>query len=270
MAYAIVNGIRLHYDIAGAGDPVLLIAGLSMPGASWAFQVQELARSFRVVTFDNRGVGETDLPPEPVYSTGQLADDAAGLLRELGMARAHVVGVSMGGTVAQELALRRREVVRSLTLVSTWAKADARFVRIVESWASLAARVPIEERYRHVFFPWVFSPAFFEKKDNVEGAFRRALAYPHQTKAEAIERQARGIVAWNGTRVARLSAIRTPTLVVAGKEDLVTPPDFARALAKAIPRARLAVMPGGHSLILEQADLFNRTLLRFLKGVRGA
>jgi 3-oxoadipate enol-lactonase len=268
MAYAIVNGIRLHYDVAGAGDPVLLIAGLSMPGASWGLQIKALAQAFRVITFDNRGVGETDLPPEHVYTTGQLADDAAALLRELSIGRAHVVGVSMGGTVAQELALRHRELVRSLTLVSTWARGDARFVQIVESWTSLASRVPIEERYRHVFFPWVFSPAFLERKDNVESAFRRALAYPHQTKAEAIERQARGVFAWNGTRVPRLSAIRTPTLVVAGKDDLVTPPEFARALAKLIPRARLALMPGGHSLILEQADRFNRTLVRFLKGVR--
>jgi len=268
MAYAILNGIRLHYDVAGSDDPVLLIAGLSMPGAMWSPQVKALAPSFRVITFDNRGVGETDLPPEPVYTTAQLADDAAALLRELKIARAHVVGLSMGGTVAQELALRHPQVVRSLTLVSTWVKADARFIQIVESWVSLSSRVPIEERYRHVVFPWIFSPAFFERKDNVEAAFRGALAYPHQTKAEAIERQARGIFAWNGTRVSRLGTIKAPTLVVAGKDDIVTPPDFGRALAKLIRRARLSVIPGGHWLILEQADTFNRALLRFLKGVR--
>jgi pimeloyl-ACP methyl ester carboxylesterase len=268
MAYAILNGIRLHYDVAGTGDPVLLVAGLSMPGAMWSPQVKALAPSFRVITFDNRGVGETDLPPEPVYTTAQLADDAAALLRELKISRAHVVGLSMGGTVAQELALRHAPLVRSLTLVSTWATADARFLRVVESWASLASRVPIEERYRHVFFPWIFGPAFFEKKDNVEAAFRGALTYPHQTKAEAIERQARGIFAWNGTRVARLGTIKIPTLVVAGKDDIVTPPDFGRALAKLIRRARLSVIPGGHWLILEQADVFNRALIRFLKSVR--
>jgi pimeloyl-ACP methyl ester carboxylesterase len=268
MAYAIVNGIRLHYDMAGTGDPVLLVAGLSMPGAMWAPQVKALAPHFRAITFDNRGVGETDLPPEPVYTTGQLADDAAALLRQLKIGRAHVVGVSMGGTIAQELALRHPELVRSLVLVSTWVKADARFIQVVESWMSLASRVPIEERYRHVFFPWVFSPVFFERKDNVEAAFRGAMAYPHQTKAEAIERQARGIFAWNGTRVPRLGTIKAPTLVVAGKDDILAPPDFARALAKLIRRARLTLMPGGHSLILEQADAFNRALVRFLKSVR--
>ena len=268
MAYAILNGIRLRYEVAGSGDAVLLIAGLSMPGAMWAPQVKALSPHFRVVTFDSRGVGETDLPPEPVYTMAQLADDAAALLRELKIARTHVVGVSMGGTVAQELALRHPQLVRSLVLVSTWARADARFIQVIESWMSLASRVPIEERYRHVFFPWVLSPAFFERKDNVEAAFRGALAYPHQTKAEAIERQARGVFAWNGTRVGRLGAIKAPTLVVGGKDDILTPPEFARALAKLIRRARLTLVPGGHSLILEQAETFNRTLLRFLKGVR--
>lgn len=268
MAYEIINGIRMRYDAAGAGDAVLLIAGLSMPGAMWAPQVKALVPHFRVITFDNRGVGETDLPPEPVYSTGQMADDAAALLRQLKIGRSHVVGLSMGGTVAQELALRHPQLVRSLVLVSTWAQADARFVQVVESWASLVSRVPIEERYRHVIYPWVFSPAFFEKKDNVEAAFRGAIAYPHQTKAEAIERQVRGILAWNGTRVPRLGSIKVPTLIVAGKDDIFTPPDFARALAKLIRRARLSLMPGGHLLILEQADAFNRGLVRFLKGVR--
>ena len=268
MAYAIVNGIRLHYEVAGGGDPVLFIAGMSMPGAMWAPQVRALSPQFQVITFDSRGVGETDLPPEPVYTMAQQADDAAVLLRELKVSRAHVVGFSMGGSVAQELALRHRELVRSLVLVSSWAKADARFLQVVEAWMALASRVPIEERHRHVFFPWVFSPAFFETKDNVERVFRGALAYPHQTKAEAIERQARGVFAWNGTRVPRLGAIKAPTLVVGGKDDILTRPDLSRVLAKGIHRGRLALLPGGHSLTIEQADIFNRTLVRFLKSVR--
>lgn len=268
MAYAILNGIRMRYEVAGAGSPVLLISGLSMPAVGWAPQVKGLAPHFQVVTFDNRGVGETDLPPEPVYTMAQMADDAAALLRQLKIARAHVVGVSMGGTIAQELAFRHPQLVRSLVLVSSWAQADARFLQVIESWTSLASRVPIEERYRHVIYPWVFSPQFFGKKDNVESAFRGALAYPHQTKAEAIERQARGILAWNGTRVARLGGIKVPTLVAAGRDDILTPPDFARALAKLIRRAKLSFFPGGHAFMLEQPDAVNRALVRFLKGVR--
>lgn len=269
MAFAIINKIRMHYDVTGQGDTVLLINGLSAPSANFALQVKALAPHFQVVTFDNRGVGETDLPAESAYTTGQIADDAAALLKHLKITRAHVLGTSMGGTIAQELALRHPTLVRSLVLACTWVKGDARFLHTLEAWQSLAYRVPIEERYRHVLYPWLFSPAFFEKKENLESVFQRSMAYPHQTKPEAIERQARGIVAWNGTRSGRLGAIKVPALVLVGKEDILTPPEFSRALAKEIRRARLVVLPGGHGFFLEHADLFNRTVLRFLKGVRG-
>ena len=268
MPYAIINKIRMHYEVSGQGAPVLMINGLSAPAVNWALQAKALAPHFQVVTFDNRGVGETDLPPESIYTTGQLADDAAAILRHLKIARAHVVGASMGGTIAQELVLRHPRLVRSLTLLCTWAVGDARFLHTVEAWMSLAYRVPIEERYRYVLYPWIFSPEFLAKKENVEQAFQRSLAYPHQTKAEAIERQARGILAWNGTRAKRLGAIRVPTLVLVGKDDILTPSAFSKDLARRIHRARLVVLPGGHGFFLEQADAVNRTILRFLKSVR--
>lgn len=268
MPYAILNKIRVHYDVSGQGDAVLLINGLSAPSVGWALQVKALSPRFRVVTFDNRGVGQTDLPPEPVYTTAQIAADAAAVLRELKIGRAHVVGASMGGTIALELALQHPKLVRSLTLACTWAEADARFLHTIESWISLAYRVPVEERYRHVVYPWLFTPDFFARKENVETAFQRAMAYPHQTKPEAIERQAKGIAAWNGTRVKRLSTLRVPTLIMVGKDDILTPPSFSKALARQIPRAKLAVLPGGHGFFLEHADLFNRALVRFLSSVR--
>jgi 3-oxoadipate enol-lactonase len=269
MAFALINKIRIHYETSGKGDPVLLINGLSAPAVNWTPQIKALAPHFTVVVMDNRGVGESDLPPEPVYTTGQMADDAAALLGELKLSRAHVVGASMGGTIAMELALRHPKLVRSLTLACTWSEGDARFLHTIESWISLAHRVPIEERLRHVLYPWLFSPAFFARKENVEQVFQRSMAYPHQTKPEAIERQGRGIQQWNGTRVAKLGSIKAPTLVMVGKDDILTPPQFSKALAKRIKGAKLAVLPrGGHGLFVEEADLVNRTLIRFLKGVR--
>jgi len=269
MPYAIINKIRMHYEVSGTGAPLLLINGLSAPSVGFALQVKALAPHFQVITFDNRGVGETDLPPEPVYTTTQMADDAAGLLRHLKIARAHVLGTSMGGTIAQELALRHAKLVRSLVLACTWVRGDARFLHTLEAWVTLAYRVPVEERYRHVLYPWLFTPEFFAKKENVEQIFQRAMAYPHQTKAEAIERQARGIVAWNGTRLARVRGIRVPTLVLVGRDDILTPPAFSKALAAAVGRrARLVVLPGGHGFFLEHADAFNGTVRRFLKAVR--
>jgi 3-oxoadipate enol-lactonase len=221
-----------------------------------------------VVSFDNRGVGETDLPPAPLYTIAQMADDAAALLRALKISRAHVVGASMGGNIAMELALSHPRLVRSLVLACTWADGDARFTHTIEAWMALAYRVPIEERLRHVLYPCVYSPAFFARKESVETVFQRAMAYPHQTKPEAIERQGRGLLAWNGTRVKRLGSLRVPTLVMVGKDDILTPPAFSKALARLIRRARLAVLPGGHAFFVEEAEAFNRMVLRFLKSVR--
>jgi pimeloyl-ACP methyl ester carboxylesterase len=235
---------------------------------SWALQVKALAPHYRVITFDNRGIGETDLPPDSAYTTAQMADDAAALARQLKVDRAHVIGASMGGTIAQELALRHPKLVRSLVLACTWTNADARFLHTIESWVSLVGRVPIEERFRYVLYPWLYSPKFFETRQNIETAFQRALAYPHQSKPEAIERQAGGIVAWNGTRTKRLGDIKAPTLVLVGKDDILTPPAFSKAVAQGIKKSRLVVLPGGHGFFLEEAELFNRTVLRFLKSVR--
>jgi pimeloyl-ACP methyl ester carboxylesterase len=268
VAFATINKIRVHYEEAGEGDPVLMINGLSAPAANWALQVRALSQHFRVVTFDNRGVGETELPPDPVYTTAQLADDAAELLRVLEIPRAHVIGASMGGTIAQELAIRHGRLVRSLVLACTWTDGDARFLRTIESWMVLAGRVPVEERLRHVLYPWVFSPGFLGKTASVETVLQRALAYPHQTKPEGIERQGRGLMAWNGTRTARLGTIRVPTLVLVGKDDVLTPPAFSRALARKIRGARLRVLPGGHAFFVEEAEVFNQAVIRFLKRVR--
>jgi pimeloyl-ACP methyl ester carboxylesterase len=269
MPYAVINKIRMHYEVAGHGDPVLLISGLSAPAANWVLQVRALEERYQVITFDNRGVGETDLPPEQVYTTAQMADDAAALLRHLRVKRAHVVGASMGGTVAQELALRQPRLVRSLVLACTWVEADPRFLFVVQSFTALAYRLPAEERYRHLFFPWLYTPAFLASSTLVETAVHRALAYPYQTKAEAIERQGRGILAWNGTRTKRLGSIRVPTLVLGAADDILTPPAYAREIARRIRHAQLKILPGAHGVFIEQPALFNQAVLSFLRGVRG-
>jgi pimeloyl-ACP methyl ester carboxylesterase len=268
MPHVSLNGIQLHFEVAGTGDPVLLVSGLGAPAIGWALQVAALSARYRVITLDNRGVGESDMPPADTYATAQLADDAAALLRHLGVARAHVVGASMGGTVAQEMAIRHPRLVRSLVLACTWARADARFLATIEAWMTLAQRVPVEERFRHVLYPLVFSPGFYAKKGAVDVALQRALAYPHLTKPEAIERQGRGILGWNGSRVKRLGSIAVPALVLTGQDDILTPPAFGRALAKALPKGRFQALPGAHAFFLEEAEAFNAAVLRFLRGVR--
>jgi len=265
MPYAALNGIRIHYETYGQGDPVLLINGLSAPAANFLYQVRDLSPHYQIITVDNRGVGETGVAEGDVYPTARLADDAAGLLRHLGIPRAHVLGTSMGGTIAQELALRQPELVRSLVLACTWVRGDGRFLHTPRSWVALCRKVSVEERFREVLYPWVYTPAFLELPGAVEEALKRALAYPYQTAPEGIERQAAGLFAWNGTRVKDLKKIRVPTLVLVGRDDILTPPAFSRDLARLIPKARLKVIPGAHAFFIEEATAFNRAVLGFLR-----
>jgi pimeloyl-ACP methyl ester carboxylesterase len=267
LPHATLNDIRVHYETYGAGDPVLLISGLGGAAAGWLYQVRDLSPRYTVITFDNRGVGETDMPLALEYGTGELAEDARALLDHLGIERAHVVGASMGGTVAMELAIRHPGRVRSLGLCCTWADGDGRFLRTIESWRALAPQLSLEDRLRHLMFPWLYSPAFLADSARVADAVKRALAYPFPTRAEAIERQGRGLIEWNGTRLREMGRIEAPALVLVGRDDVLTPPAFSRRLAALIPGARLKVIPGGHGFFLEEAERFNRAVLSFLSSV---
>lgn len=268
MPYATLNGIRVHYDTHGEGDPVLLINGLSAPSVNWLFQVKGFSPRYRVVTFDNRGVGETDLPEAPAYPTSQMADDAAAVLEHLNITRAHVVGHSMGGTIAMELAIRHPKRVRSLSLCGTWARGDGRFLHTIRAWMALWGRLDPDARFRHLLMPSLYTPAFFDDQARVDETVQRVLSYPFPTKPEAVERQGRGLLEWNGTRLRDIRKLRVPTLVLVGRDDNLTVPAFSRALAALIPKSQLRLIPGGHGFTIEYSEAFNRAVLGFLKGVR--
>ena len=259
MPFATLNGNRAHYEVYGQGDPLLLVSGLGGPAVGWLLQVKDLSARYQVITLDNRGVGESEMPDLPSYPTALLADDAAVLLDHLGVTRAHVVGASMGGTIAMELAIRHPKRVRSLSICCSWAHGDARFVQVVRAWMALSPHLSLEDRFRHLLFPWLYSPAFLADETAMADALKRSLAYPFPTRPEALARQGEGLIAWNGTRLKE---------VLVGKEDILTPPAFSRALAGMIPDARFRILPGAHAFVLEEAPRFNGALLEFLKGVR--
>src|SRR5215470_2280147 len=124
MSTAAINGIDVYYEEHGSGDPLLLIMGLAADSVAWMFQLPDFSAKYRTIVFDNRGVGRTSKPAGP-YTISQMADDAAGLLDSLDVRRAHVLGVSMGGMIAQEIALRHPERVRGLVLGCTYPEPDA-------------------------------------------------------------------------------------------------------------------------------------------------
>jgi pimeloyl-ACP methyl ester carboxylesterase len=115
-----------------------------------------------------------------------------------------------------------------------------------------------------MLFPWFYSPALLGDDGRRQEALTRVLAYPYPTRPEDAARQGQGLIAWNGSRIDELRRLRVPTLVLVGKDDILTPPVFSRELARLIPKAQLRIIPGGHAFFVEEAERFNRTLLGFL------
>jgi len=248
MPDATIDNVRIHYSVVGEGDPLLLIMGYGMPGEAWLGSLPFL-QGFRAIYYDNRGTGQSDKPAGP-YTIVQMADDAAGLLDHLGIERAHVYGVSMGGMIAQELVLRHPGKVRSVVLgctmcggvhakVADWETLDALF-EVIKGMGTMDPKEWVERQLPLIFpRPWVdANPAIRELL--LLGA-QMMPPTPPDTAQHAME----GIVGWS--TYDRLPQIKAPTLVVHGDQDVLIPVDNAYLLAKRIPGAQLHIIKGaGH------------------------
>jgi len=179
-----------------------------------------------------------------------------------------VIGHSMGGTIAMELAIRHPQRVRSLALCSTWAQGDGRFLHAIRSWMALWGELDPESRFRYLLMPWLYTPAFLADPAQVDATVKRALEYPFPTRPEALERQGQGILEWNGSRLKDIKKIRVPSLVLVGRDDNLTVPAFSRVLAALIPKAQLKLISGGHGFTIECWEAFNRAVLGFLQAVK--
>ena len=144
MPFVHTNGIDLYYDERGTGEPLLLIMGITALGSVWEKHADDWQHHFRCIMGDNRGVGQSDKPAGP-YTTAQMADDYAGLIDQLGLKTVRVVGVSMGSTIAQQLALRHSDKVRSLVLMCPWARCDRTAEAIFRHIATIKARLRPDE-----------------------------------------------------------------------------------------------------------------------------
>lgn len=257
---------ELWVERRGAGPDVLLIAGLSDPAEAWTFQLDGLADRYRLTAFDNRGAGRSPMPPDG-FTVSDMADDAAAVLRELGITQAHIAGFSGGSATAQELALRHPKLVRSLVLVSTWARADAFFRAMANSWKWLPEVAPSERAMLEAFFLWIYTPRAHED-GTVDQIIEEALAFPHPQSPEAFRRQ---LEAWMPhDTLDRLHEITVPTLVVAGELDVVTAPRLGRVVAERIPGAEFVVLPGeAHQPFQESPDVFNALVDAFWTRVDG-
>jgi pimeloyl-ACP methyl ester carboxylesterase len=262
MPRATVRDIRINYEVHGEGDPLLLIMGLGTGLTGWMLQIPVFSRDYQVIAFDNRGVGRTDAPVVP-YSIAVMADDTVGLMDVLGIDKAHVLGKSMGGYIAQELAIRHPERVKSLMLASTGAGPYVLETNILNEWATAATEGISQKAYFQLMLPFIFTDKTFENPEMVRMALATIAANPCPTQDHAlvhqffacVEHYARG----------RVSQITAPTLILAGKDDFLMPLSLSEELATVIPNANLVVLEGGgHALNTDVPDTFNQAVLDFL------
>jgi pimeloyl-ACP methyl ester carboxylesterase len=267
MPFATANGIRLYYEWHGAedGTPVVLVMGLGGDTTAWPLQLAGLAPHHRVLVFDNRGAGRSDAPDAP-YTSRSMADDLLALLDVLGVERVHLLGLSLGGTIAQETALAAPARVASLQLHATWAGPHPYLEALVGAVRTVRRQLDPESFYRALSV-WLFTPeCFVRQPELVEMVVQRAAHNPHPMPLHAYLRQTQAALGHDARE--RLHLVRCPTLVAVGAQDLITPPVLAEELASRIPDARYRVLPAvGHGAIWEAPATFNALCLEFLGGV---
>ena len=245
-------------DTGGSGPPVLLIRGLGMNATGWWRTIPVLA-DFRVLSFDNRGVGRSERAPGP-YTAAEMADDAVSVLDEAGVDAAHVYGISLGGMIAQEVALRHPSRVRALVLAATTRGGSAHVAASDEVGAFVRLRAQMTAEHA----VWASVPINYAPRTRREGGHLIAedvaqrLRFPVEAEYYAAQ-----LAAATG-HDARVEDIRAPTLVVHGSEDVLIPPENGERLAAAIPGAELSMWPGAAHLYFTDEPEVDRYVAEWL------
>lgn len=265
MPYAKVGDINMYYEVYGSGFPLVMIMGLGANAYWWdPFLIDEFSKHFKVVVFDNRDAGRTD-KSKVDYTMKTFADDTAGLMDHLGIERAHVLGVSMGGMIAQEIALNYPDRVEKLVLCVTTPGGPAAAPPKPEAMALLTmdrSKLTDEQIARETVK--VLYPEEFAKKhpEIIEASVERISKYT--MSADAYMRQINAILKFNVYD--RLGLIKKPTLVVSGGKDIIVPPENGKLIAEKIPNAKLVIFENsGHGLVTQERERFAKLVIDFLK-----
>jgi 3-oxoadipate enol-lactonase len=261
------NGQELYYELHGEGPPLVLVMGIGYDSSLWTLaQVPVLSTQFQLILVDNRDAGRSSKAHHP-YKIADMADDLAGLLDALGIQRSHLLGLSMGGMIGQEFALRHGDRLDRLVLAGTGAAPARSAVDPIQIWSWVKANDPTGEVFGGQQFVSLFSTAFLRNHEAVRDTAELLASNPYPMSPEAYGRQADAYRQFDA--LDRLAAITAPTLIVVGEQDLLTPPWIAREVAEAIPGARFEVIRGdgsSHVVPIECPDEFNRLVLDFLAG----
>ena len=278
MPVARVNDINIAYTERGKGEAVVLIMGLGANKESWFMNMPALSKYYRVIAFDSRGVGATDRSEE-FYTMGRMAADTVGLLDVLGIDKAHIVGVSLGSMIAQEIAINFPQRVGKLILAATtpgmsdaankdvWDKKTAEMRRNTGLGEDFNERIMNDPGSLDVVKIMVRITAYAFNRL----AFRIPMVlgaryYFNKVGPSGVLDQLRAVSKHN--TIDRLDQIKAPTLVMAGMDDKIVPIEFSRIVAKFIPGAKFLAFEGGsHSFFMERSKHFNREVIEFLKDV---
>jgi 3-oxoadipate enol-lactonase len=260
------NGQKLYYESHGEGDPLLLVMGLGTDHLAWALQLRDWTKRHRVIVFDNRDVGQSSYADGP-YEIVDMAADALGLADALDLDSFHLLGMSLGGAIAQEMALAAPERVRTLTLVVTYTAAGRWGRERARLWGAAMTRTPREEHADTLLLLCLSHRMYDENPEFVGYVRRMMLENPHPQAPEAFLRQLEA-GSRHDTRD-RLGTLSMPVHVIGAEYDLMVPVWNTRELGELIPGARVTVLEGApHAVNLEGAEEFNRQVLEFLEAAR--
>ncbi len=261
MATLDLDGRTLYYEEHGSGEPLLCVMGLAADTLAWTLQVPAFSQRHRTVVFDNRDVGQSS-QVEAEYDLSDMAEDALALADALSLESFHLLGVSMGGAIAQEAALSVPDRVRTLTLAVTFAGGGPYARAFAENWGARAMKLTREERVDELLL-LTLSEGFFDNEGAVDFVRRMALQNPHPQPADAFRRQ---LLASSGHEARdRLGALAMPVHVIGAEHDVLIPVWKSAEVAELIPGAKLTVMERApHGMQLERAQEFNEIVLDFI------
>jgi pimeloyl-ACP methyl ester carboxylesterase len=258
-----IDDFEIYYEIHGEKNetPLVLIMGLSGDILGWILQIPEFSKKYKVIAFDNRDVGRTS-QTDVSYTVDTFAEDTYNLLNKLGIKKAHILGISMGGMIAQAFAINYPKMVRSLILSDTIPRGPKE-LSLLTVWKELIKTIPRELSLKETLV-WTFTRETLENKAFVEMTLEQLAKYPYIQPPEAFIRQCNAMEKFDVTE--RLKEIKAPTLVLVGGRDILTPLWDAEEIASRIPKAELKIIPGGgHALNIEKAKEFNEAVLEFLE-----
>jgi 3-oxoadipate enol-lactonase len=257
------NDININYEQQGSGEPLILLPFLTADNSCYAFQVAEYAKHFTCISVDPRGAGETD-KPAGVYSTELFADDVSAFMQAIGVERAHVMGLSLGGAIGLWLAAKYPEKVKSLSVHSCWTRTDLFMKTVVEGWQVMAQALgSVTELVIRGIFPWCLTPELYASQpEYIESLSAFVRSRPSQP-VEAFIQQSNAVIAHDVE--SHLKKVTVPTLITFGRYDMISS-RFAAPLTDNIPNTELIVFEdASHAPIYEKVDEFNQKTLAFLQ-----